>query len=93
VENPIQNRTNLVAEKIISSYRILPEKGYSRLADQLVDTETSFRANVAEAQAAQSKLDFIGKSAFGNKEARETQYWLKLMDRNELLADFDFLKF
>ncbi|MFT7204011.1 MAG: four helix bundle protein [Algoriphagus sp.] len=59
----------------------------------MVGTGTSIGANVAEAQAAHSKLDFISKLTIANKEARETQYWLNLMDRKELLADFDSPEF
>ncbi|MDG1279060.1 MAG: four helix bundle protein [Algoriphagus sp.] len=93
MENPIQNRTYQFAEKIISAYLILREKGHLRLADQLVGAGTSIGANVAEAQAAHSKLDFISKLTIANKEAREAQYWLNLMDRKELLADFEGLEF
>jgi len=36
-------------------------------------------ANVEEAQAGQSKADFISKYAIALKEARETHYWLRLL--------------
>ncbi|WP_313790982.1 four helix bundle protein [Flagellimonas algicola] len=45
---------------------------------------TSIGANVNEATAAESKKDFIHKMAIASKEARETQYWLKLLDRSKL---------
>lgn len=61
--------------------------GHYKLADQLVKSGTSIGANIEEAQAAHSKLDFIAKLTISNKEARETKYWLKLLDRKELLAD------
>ena len=61
MENPIQNRTYLFAEKIISGYLILREKGHSRLSDQLVWAGTSIGANVAEAQAAHFQLDYFSK--------------------------------
>ena len=35
--------------------------------------------HVEEAQAGQSKLDFISKNAIELKEARETIYWLRLV--------------
>jgi four helix bundle protein len=40
---------------------------------------TSVGANIEEAQAGQSKADFISKTAIALKEARETHYWLRLL--------------
>lgn len=39
---------------------------------------TSIGANLTEATAAHSKADFIAKIGIARKEARETQYWLRL---------------
>ena len=49
------------------------------LANQILRSGTSIGANVEEAQAGQSKADFISKYAIALKEARETKYWLKLV--------------
>jgi len=48
---------------------------------------------VEEAQAAHSKLDFIAKLTISNKEARETRYWIRLLDRKELLGEHPSLPF
>jgi four helix bundle protein len=50
----------------------------------LLRSGTSIGANVEEAIAAQSKKDFINKLSIANKEARETKYWLRLLDKSEL---------
>jgi four helix bundle protein len=50
------------------------------LAQQLVRSGTSVGANVQEAQAGQSRADFISKYSIALKEARETLYWLRLLD-------------
>ncbi|WP_426095552.1 four helix bundle protein [Flavobacterium sp. DSR2-3-3] len=42
---------------------------------------TSIGANAEEATAAQSRKDFIHKIAIAAKEARETEYWLRYLDR------------
>ncbi len=42
-------------------------------------------ANVEEAQAGQSKKDFIAKMYIACKEARETHYWLRLLADTEVL--------
>lgn len=49
------------------------------LSLQLLRSETSIGANVEEAQAGQSKADFVSKLAIALKEARETGYWLRLI--------------
>ena len=49
------------------------------LAGQLLRAGTSIGANVEEAQAGQSRADFVSKYAIALKEARETMYWLKLI--------------
>ncbi|HEX8368558.1 MAG TPA: four helix bundle protein [Pyrinomonadaceae bacterium] len=55
------------------------------LIRQLLDAGTSIGANLEEAQAGQSKPDFIHKNAIALKEARETNYWLRLIPAtNEL---------
>jgi four helix bundle protein len=46
---------------------------------------TSIGANVEEAQAGQSKPDFISKYSIALKEARETVYWLRLLIATEVL--------
>ena len=48
------------------------------MANQLFKSGTSIRANVREAQGAESKADFKHKCKVAYKEAEETEYWLKL---------------
>ena len=56
------------------------QQGVARtLGWQLLRSGTSIGANVEEAQAGQSKPDFISKNAIALKEARETIYWLRLL--------------
>jgi four helix bundle protein len=49
------------------------------LARQLLRSGTSIGANVEEAQAGQSRADFVSKYAIALKEARESNYWLRLL--------------
>jgi len=53
------------------------------LSRQLLRSGTSIGANVEEAQAGQSRADFISKYAIALKEARETVYWLRLLSAAE----------
>lgn len=49
------------------------------VARQCLRSGTSVGANVEEAQAGQSRADFLSKYAIALKEARETRYWLRLL--------------
>ena len=58
---------------------------------QIVRSATSIGSNVEEADAAESKRDFIHKMSIAHKEARETRYWLRiiraaLLDNDEVRA-------
>jgi len=57
------------------------------LSGQLVRAGTSIGANLEEAQAAQSRADFIAKCQIALKEARETNYWLRLFQSTGLVSE------
>lgn len=57
------------------------------LSRQLLRSGTSIGANVEEAQAGQSRADFANKYAIALKEARETIYWLRLLEAAEKASD------
>ena len=56
------------------------------LSKQVLRSGTSIGANVADAQRAQSKADFIAKMSIALKETNETFYWLRLLYRTEYLT-------
>jgi len=57
--------------------KLLLGKHYT-MANQLFRCGTGIGANVREAQEAESKADFIHKLKIANKEAEETDYFIKL---------------
>ena len=59
------------------------------LARQLVKSGTSIGANVEEATGAFSKDDFIFKMNIALKEARESNYWLRLIRDAGLMKEID----
>ena len=61
-------------------------KGHYSLINQLERSATSIGANIRETKYAQSKPDFISKLQIALKECYETEYWLELMQRVELLS-------
>jgi four helix bundle protein len=54
------------------------------ISSQLLRSGTSIGANVEEALAGQSRKDFFAKMSIASKEARETNYWLRLIKDTEL---------
>ena len=66
-------------------------KGHYSIVNQLERSATSIGANIREANYAQSKADFIAKLQIALKECYETEYWLELFVKSELL-DRDIAK-
>ena len=62
-------------------------KGHYSIINQLERSATSIGANIREAKYAHSKNDFISKLQIALKECYETEYWLELMQRAEILSD------
>lgn len=71
------------ALSIIELYKQLTEAHEYVLSKQLLRSGTSIGANVQESQAGISKKDFINKMSIASKEARETRYWLMLLDKSQ----------
>ena len=84
-ENKILEMSFDFSLQIIELYKILLDKREYILSRQLLKSGTSIGANVEEATAAQSKRDFISKMSIASKEARETRYWLRLLDKSKLV--------
>jgi four helix bundle protein len=60
------------------------------LMSQILRAGTSVPANVEEAQAAQSKADFVSKMSIALKEARETHLRLRLLVPANVVPTTDF---
>ena len=83
----ICKRSFAFAARIVSLCQTLYEtRGVNRtLANQLLRSGTSVGANIEEAQAGQSRADFVSKYAIACKEARETHYWLRLLIETQIV--------
>jgi four helix bundle protein len=81
----IQERTFVFAVRIVRLCQYLDKQlGIERaIIKQLLRSGTSIGANMEEAQAGQSKADFISKCSIALKEARETHYWLRVLIASE----------
>ena len=76
----ISERSFEFARRIVKLCETLWQGGPAarKIANQLFDCGTSIGANVEEAEAGQTKKDFLAKLAVSRKESRESIYWLRL---------------
>jgi four helix bundle protein len=91
-QNTILEMTFDFSLQIIQLYKTLQEEREYVISKQLLRCATSIGANVEEANAGQSKKDFIAKMSIASKEARETKYWLRLLDKSQIVKQ-DFTSY
>jgi four helix bundle protein len=82
----IQERAFAFAVQVVRLHRIVArgEESGRILVRQVLRSGTLIGANLEEANAGQSKADFIAKCSIALKEARETQYWLRLLVASDI---------
>ena len=90
--NIVKEKSYNFAIRIIHLYGAMKKQNEYVLSRQLVRSGTSIGANIEEAIAAQSRKDFISKMAIASKEARETNYWLRLLRDTSILKDIEIDK-
>jgi four helix bundle protein len=80
----LEVRTFLFAERIRAFVKTLP-KTIANLEDsrQLVRASGSIGANYIEANEALSKKDFVLHIKICRKEAKESRYWLRLIEASD----------
>ena len=68
------------------SHKVLvQEKKEFVLSRQVLKSGSSIGANIEEAEGGFSKKDFIAKMNIAYKEARETKYWIRLLNETSYL--------
>ncbi len=65
----------------------------SVLIKQLIRSGTSIGANIHESKYASSKADFVSKMQIALKECYESEYWLEILNRSELISDEQYKTF
>ena len=90
--NVLYQKSFEFAVRIIKFYKFLlsKDKSLRSVFEQLLKAGTSIGANISEAQSAHSKKDFINKLDISLKEARETDFWLKVFHAAEIINDNEF---
>ncbi len=87
-DNPVLDKSFNFAVRIVKLYKYLTEsrKEYV-LSKQILRSGTSIGANVHEAVEGFSDKDFQFKLSIALKEARETEYWLKLLHQTKYISE------
>ena len=72
---------------------LLPKStGAKNIAYQLAKSGTSVGANYEESQASQSKEDFYYKIGICLREARESSYWLRIIERKNWIKNKNMIE-
>ena len=78
--NDLLDRTFNFGVGVLKLIRTLPKDSeYTIIRYQLGKSATSVGANYEESQAGSSKADFKNKIRIALKEARESNYWLRII--------------
>jgi four helix bundle protein len=86
-----KKKSKAFAVRIVRLYRYLcDEKGEYVLSKQLLRSGTSIGANLAEAECAISRKDFLSKVYIALKECVETKYWLELLHETDYLTEQEY---
>ena len=87
-DNIVQQKSFAFAIRIVNVYKyLISEKKEFVLSKQLLRSGTSIGANIEESIGGQSDKDFLSKISISYKEARETIYWLKLLQATDYLSE------
>lgn len=88
MENTARQKSKRFAVRIVKLYQYLrDEKREYVLSKQILRSGTSIGANLAEAECAISKKDFLAKVYIALKECAETKYWLELLHETKYLGE------
>lgn len=84
--NVVQEKSYKFAIRIVNLYKyLIKQQKEFVLSKQILRSGTSIGANIEEAIGGQSKKDFLSKISIAYKEARETNYWLRILRDSEYL--------
>ena len=84
-ENKLVDLSTDFAVKVVKWCETI--KGHYSLINQLERSSTSIGANIHEANYAQSKNDFISKLQIALKECYETEYWIEIAQKANIISD------
>ena len=77
----IRDRTIQFGIRVMKIAEEIPKNVlFSSIRTQVIKSGTAIGANVSEGDGANSRRDFVNKLVIARKEAKETRYWLKLLN-------------
>ena len=82
----IRQKSYAFALEVVHAAKALQARKEFVLSDQFLRAGTGIGANIEEANAAQTKREFVAKMSIASKEARETHYWIGLLRDSGYLA-------
>ena len=87
-ESILSTKSFAFALRVIKLYQFMvDDRREFVLSKQVLRSGTSVGANIEESIHAQSKIDFIHKLSIAQKEAIETNYWLRLLKESGYLEE------
>ncbi|MFA6638734.1 MAG: four helix bundle protein [Bacteroidales bacterium] len=90
-KNVVKDKSFCFALKIINLCKYLQaDKKEFILSKQLVRSGTAIGALICESTHAESKADFIHKTAIAQKETHETEYWIELLFQSNYLNEDEY---
>lgn len=90
-EKSAKIKSRRFAIRVIKLYQYLcEEKREFVMSKQLLRCGTSIGANLAEAECAISRKDFLSKVYIALKECAETKYWLEILYETEYLTESQY---
>ncbi len=90
--NVVLEKSFKFSVRIIKLYKFLLKNDFSiePIIKQILRSGTSIGANITEAQNSPSIKDFINKLNIALKEARETEYWINLLNASDIIDNKSF---
>ena len=83
----LENAKDFAVKIVNTCKEIKTDKKESVMTNQLLRSGTSIGANIHESKYAHGTADFISKMQIALKECYESEFWLELMKRSEILKD------
>lgn len=87
---PLEEKSLNFAVRIVKLSKFLNNQKQYVLAQQIIKSGTSIGANIYESFQAETKPDFIHKLGIAQKECSETLFWLRLMEKSNLISKKGF---
>lgn len=89
--NVLRDKSASFGDRVIACCRVLKTRQAPQSAlDQLFRAGTSVGANIAEAQFAHGKKDFVARLEIALKEINETGFWLERLFNGGYLTEREF---